>query len=111
MTTAIANDNRPAHEAKGSHRSAVELRVWWIPQVPMKQFSYPVPNVAAAKLLIDALAEYDLFQFQNGIKPDYCNTGGAEWRHPELTGGEWLEFDAEDESECEEVDAAIVQSA
>jgi hypothetical protein len=111
MINAIANDNRPAHEANGSHPTAVELRVWWIPQVPMKPFSYPVPNVATAKLLIDALAQYDLFQFENGIKPDYCNTGGAEWRHSELTGGEWLEFDAEDASECEEVEAAIAQSA
>jgi hypothetical protein len=111
MNDAVMNDNLPDHQRKGSHPTVVELRVWWIPQVPMKPFSYPVPDVAAAKLLVDALARYDLFQFENGIKPDYCNTGGTEWRHRDLPGGEWLEFDPEDGSECEEIEVAVAKSA
>lgn len=66
-----------------------EFRVWWVPQVPMEAFRYPVPSYAAGKLLDDALGRYDHFQFENKVKPDYCNAGGIEWRHPEHTGGEW----------------------
>jgi hypothetical protein len=53
-----------------------QLQVWWIPQVPMKMFTVNVYNLQEAKLLVNVLANYDLFQFENNIKPDYCNVGG-----------------------------------
>ena len=53
-----------------------DLQVWWIPQVPMKAFRHSVRNLREARLLLDTLALYDIFQFENNIKPDYCNTGG-----------------------------------
>lgn len=53
-----------------------DLQVWWIPQIPGDPFEFPVPTVAAGVMLMDALAKYDLFQFENNIKPDYCNAGG-----------------------------------
>jgi len=52
------------------------LQVWWVPQVPGKPFTVDVPDVATGVLMMDALAEYDLFQLRNRIKPDYCNAGG-----------------------------------
>lgn len=55
-----------------------DLRVWWIPQVPMKPFYVPVETIREAKLVLDALAKYDQFQFENNVKPDYCNAGGLE---------------------------------
>lgn len=54
------------------------LRVWWIPQVPMPPFHVAVPDIKTAKLLLDALAQYDLFQLKHGVKPDFCNSGGLE---------------------------------
>jgi hypothetical protein len=53
-----------------------DLKVWWIPQVPMKAFEYPVNSVQEGFILLDALGMYDDFQFKNNIKPDYCNVGG-----------------------------------
>lgn len=53
-----------------------DLRVWWIPQVPMKPFIMPVKNTDEACLLLYTLAKYDIFQFENNIKPDYANVGG-----------------------------------
>jgi hypothetical protein len=53
-----------------------DLRVWWIPQVPMKAFTFDVASLLEAKVLLEALAEYDGFQFENNIKPDYANAGG-----------------------------------
>ena len=107
----IANDNLPANSEKETQAQGVELRVWWIPQVPMRAFRYRVPTLQAAKMLCDALAQYDLFQYENNVKPDYDNAGGASWRHPELTQGEWYDFDPDDEDECQEVEAAIVKAS
>lgn len=42
----------------------------------MKPFTVPVASVAEGAKLLDVLADYDLFQFNNRIKPDYCNAGG-----------------------------------
>jgi len=52
------------------------LKIWWIPQIPMKSFEVEVDNLVQAKLLLDVLADYDEFQFKNKIKPDYSNAGG-----------------------------------
>ena len=65
------------------------LRVWWIPQVPMKPFTVPVENLVEAKLLLDTLAEYDRFQFENNVKPDYCNVGGVNMCEAD---GDWVDF-------------------
>ncbi|PXX41121.1 MULTISPECIES: hypothetical protein [Burkholderia] len=52
------------------------LQVWWIPQVPMKAFTVPVASIEEAKKILTVLAAYDLFQYENNVKPDYCNAGG-----------------------------------
>lgn len=52
------------------------LQVWWIPQVPGKAFEVDVLDVFEAVKLMNVLADYDAFQFENRIKPDYCNSGG-----------------------------------
>ena len=69
-----------------------DLKVWWIPQVPMKAFEVPVKSPEEAIFIMDTLARYDQFQLDNNIKPDYSNTGGlnvfeegewSSWYHPE----------------------------
>lgn len=67
-------------------------RVWWKPQVPMKSFLFEVRDLEQAKILVDALADYDEFQFQNNIKPDYCNQGGIQIRED----GEWVDVPEEE---------------
>ncbi len=52
------------------------LMVWWIPQVPMNGFLFPVENLREAKHIILCLGKYDLFQYENRIKGDYSNVGG-----------------------------------
>jgi hypothetical protein len=54
------------------------LRVWWVPQVPMHAFYVPVESVKEAEKILTVLADYDVFQYYNKIKPDYCNVGGIE---------------------------------
>ena len=69
-----------------------DLKVWWIPQVPGKPFEVTVASVDEARKLLDVLAKYDIFQFENRIKPDYCNAGGL----VVFQDGDW--FDWEDEN-------------
>lgn len=71
-----------------------KLRVWWIPQVPGEAFYMPVDNVVEGKLLLDTLAQYDLFQYDNRIKPDYANAGGLQYLDEE--DNEWWDYYVDD---------------
>ena len=68
-----------------------QLRVWWVPQVPMDPFTMLVKSIPHAVLLLDALARYDLFQLEKRIKPDYSNAGGLEV----FEGGEWVSWEVD----------------
>jgi hypothetical protein len=82
----------------------MKLQVWWVPQMPMKAFTVDVASVAEGVKLLNTLAKYDLFQYENKVKPDYSNAGGLnvwdaesrEWTswYDEKTGeddpAEWL---------------------
>ena len=70
----------------------IKLRVWWIPQVPMKPFHVEVKDIEEAKKIMVVLADYDLFQYDNRVKPDYSNAGGLEV----FEDGEWTEWYSED---------------
>lgn len=94
-----------------------QLKVWHIPQVPGTPFEVLVDSVQEGALLLKVLADYDAFQYEHRIKPDYCNTNGlvvwdesldadedgskwTDWEDP-LTGAtldEWLEMEAEDQA-------------
>lgn len=74
-------------EAEASARP--RLMVYWIPQVPMDAFHVEVGTPEEAKKLLHVLAQYDLFQFDNNVKPDYCNAGGLLM----LEDGEWIEWE------------------
>jgi stage III sporulation protein SpoIIIAA len=66
-----------------------QLRVWHIPQMPMKAFRVYVKTPKDAKAILNVLAIYDLFQFENKIKPDYSNAQGLEV----FENGEWSEWE------------------
>lgn len=76
-----------------------QLRVWWIPQVPMKSFYVNVENQKEAIKIIKVLGDYDNFQFENKIKPDFSNAGGLEV----FEGGEWCEYYSEDGMNIDEI--------
>lgn len=69
-----------------------QLRVWHIPQVPGKRFFVPVPDLAAAHLVLAVLAQYDMFQFKHRIKGDYSNAQGLEV----FVEDDWNEWDNEE---------------
>ena len=65
-----------------------KLMVWHIPQIPGKPFNVPVSNIDEAKKVLRILADYDSFQFQNNIKPDYSNVSGLQ----RYEDNEWYEW-------------------
>lgn len=70
-----------------------DIRVWHIPQVPMAPFYVDVSSVHEAKMVVNLLADYDLFQYENHVKPDYANASGIEvW-----DGEDWEDLDEDDE--------------
>lgn len=71
------------------------LRVWHMPQVGGRDslgnpvaFYVGVADVNEAVHIINMLANYDLFQYNNDIKPDYTNANGLEVE----VDGEWEEW-------------------
>lgn len=83
-----------------------DMRVWWIPQVPMKAFHVPVESIKEAKKILCVLGRYDLFQLENNIKPDFSNAGGLEVY--EADNGEgvhgWVEWASTDGYSIDTVD-------
>ena len=79
------------------------LRVWWIPQVPGKPFHVPVESVEEGVKMMRVLADYDAFQFEHNIKPDYCNAGGLMMFDPEDDtdgpNGSWTDWYDEETGE------------
>ena len=55
-----------------------KLRVWHIPQVPMKAFHVETDSLQEAVKIKNALADYDLFQYENNVKGDYANANGID---------------------------------
>jgi hypothetical protein len=79
-----------AKTAKTKTETATEgaLRIWHIPQVPGPAFRVSVATPREGALLLHTLADYDRFQYENRIKPDYCNAQGLEV----FEDGEWCEW-------------------
>lgn len=74
-----------------------KLRVWWIPQIPMKAFYIPVETPEEGKKIMYVLAAYDMFQLENNVKPDFCNTGGLQMYNEEEK--EWEDWYFETEND------------
>ena len=76
-----------------------DLKVFYIPQVPMKAYEVPVKSLAEAKLVLDAVVGLSIFEFENRIKPDYSDMAGVS----RFEDGDWCdveegEYDPEENS-------------
>lgn len=74
----------------------LQFRVWHVPQVPGKAFTFEVPTYDEAVRLQNALAGYDIFQFENNIKPDYCNASGIHFFDHTLSDSDLEEMNLDD---------------
>ncbi len=57
-----------------------KLRVWWTPQVGVgiPLFYKNVDTLKEGVMLVEALVDYDRYEYDNNIKNDYSNAGGIE---------------------------------
>ena len=51
-----------------------------------------VKTVAEGVKVMDTLAKYDEFQYENKIKPDYANAGGLQMCDPEQPSEGWVDW-------------------
>jgi hypothetical protein len=72
----------------------MKLRVSHFPQIHCKPFITEVESIKEAKKIFDVLANYDLFQYENKIKPDYANMTILEYW--DIEENEWLEWHDEE---------------
>lgn len=78
-----------------------DLRIWWIPQVPLRgdeAFHRAVKNIDEAKLLLDTLADYDWYLEAHRHRVDYSNVGGLDV----FEDGEWCTWYDEDGFDIDE---------
>lgn len=73
-----------------------KLRVWHIPQVPGKAFYVDVDSVAEGVKVMGILADYDAFQYENRIKPDYSNVNGLHLWDESLTDQDLIDMELKD---------------
>jgi hypothetical protein len=74
-----------------------DLQIFYIPQIPMPAFTYPVPDRATGELLLDAIYELALFEFEHKVKPDYANVGGVQVFEDNDNPGDPSWYDADEE--------------
>ena len=82
-----------------------QMRIWHIPQVgaSVPTFYVPVASVQEASKLLDVIWDYDNFQYENKIKPDYCNASGLQVYGANFEWEEWYgEVDGEMYDEIDE---------
>ena len=68
-----------------------KMRVYHIPQVGTNTIFYiPVKSEIEASKVMNILACYDLFQYENNIKPDFSNMSGVQiYNEEELEWEDW----------------------
>lgn len=71
-----------------------KLRICHYPQIPCEPFFVEVKDLHEAKKIYNILADYDLFQYDNNIKPDYSNmTTLEEYSEEEKQWCDWCDED------------------
>jgi hypothetical protein len=75
----------------------MRLRVSHFPQIPCEPFEVEVTSVEEGVKIMKVLAQYDIFQFEQKIKPDYSNaTVLCKFDEEE---NEWVNWETEEDEE------------
>lgn len=66
-----------------------DLEMWFIPDIPGKEFRWKVESGAEAEKLVEVLAAYNRYLHRRGLMDDYeADASGVEI----FEDGEWTEF-------------------
>lgn len=78
-----------------------EFRIWYVHQVPSMAYQRDVPDPQTGELILDAIYDLAIFQYEQKMIPDYANMGGVLYRDED---GEWIDYHSE---EWEELDTGL----
>lgn len=70
-----------------------EFKIWYIHQIPCQAFERIVDSPKIGAEILDIIYELALFQFDNGMIPDYANAGGILYMDQD---GDWIDYDPEE---------------
>lgn len=70
-----------------------KFKIWYTHQVPGPAYEQEVDTPELGQAILDAIYQVALYQFNNRMIPDYCNTGGVSYLDED---GDWTDYDAED---------------
>lgn len=73
--------------------AAPKYKLWHIPQVPMTPFEVESEDLGYLVKLQDVLADYDAFELEHNVKPDYSNVSGICVLDDD---GDWEDIDDEE---------------
>lgn len=98
-------DTREGDKVKNATPREGDLRVWYIPQIPMKAFEVDLPtqDLGIAALVLDSLIGLSLFEFENKVKPDYADAAGI----ARFDGEDWEDVDADEWSAALDANVGI----
>lgn len=85
----------------GKDCKSEKLRIYHYPQLGSGCIFYQdVKCIKEAWKILNLLWDYDLFQYNNQLKPDYSSASGLEWYDNEFN--EWVEWNDQDGYEIRE---------
>lgn len=70
-----------------------KFKIWYNHQISGPAYEQDVPDPVVGQMILNAIYQVALYQFRNGMIPDYCNTGGIVYLEED---GEWCDFDPEE---------------
>lgn len=74
-----------------------KYKIWYIPQIPMPPWELEIDDLETAKLVLNSVIDFSIFEYVNRVKPDYADVAGiSRWEEDGEGGFDWFELD-EDE--------------
>lgn len=68
-------------------------KIWYIHQLGAPAYEREVASPDVGQEILDAIYDVALYQFENGMIPDYCNMGGVMYLDDD---GDWVDYHPED---------------
>jgi len=65
------------HQAPHYEPKPGDFMVWYIPQIPMPAFEVQVDDPLAGLALLDVISRFSMYEFEQGVKPDYSDAAGV----------------------------------
>ena len=59
-----------------------KFKIWYVHQIPGKAYTQEVSSPEDGQMILDAIYQVALYQYENRMIPDYANAGGIVYLEP-----------------------------